>query len=102
MLAAVYVENIWAIFVKLGKRPDTEGREKLTLIEHISQHPFHPRTICDRKQSPLLRSGRPCAADVGRDIRAILDEPLHSFLERGQTIDQVALDRRHREERDQP
>ena len=83
--------------------PYTLWRQKLAFVQQVSQYPFQASLRWYRQQpaatavsvrrsarfAPVIRSIAVC--DMPPQIRAMFEEPLHSFAKARQSIDLVLL-----------
>src|SRR5439155_4110458 len=80
---AHHVEVVWLVLVNPADGAYSIGREKLGLIQQVTQHPFQPIPRWDRKQPPdpaVLFPGAH-ARDVAGHVLPVLQEPVHPALE---------------------
>src|SRR5216684_3696607 len=81
------------------------GGIELLLVQRVTQQALESFTRRKRKEQ-VLAMGRTLTrhqiGDVAGKISSVFKEPLHPFFEAGQTIDDPALERFHREEWDEP
>src|SRR5579883_953511 len=98
---AVDREHVGMLAVIAGEGADAVGREELVLVEHVFQDAAQLVLIDDGKQAAQAAAGRHHAGDVGRQVRAILDEPLEAALETRQALEEFGLQRLDRKQRDE-
>ena len=79
MLVAADAEDVGLLAMDARERADAVGREKFVFIEHVAQHALQPLARRDGQQAVLVPCGQALAVgDVLRQIRAVLEEPLHA------------------------
>src|SRR5437773_4172519 len=102
MLHAIHGQHVGMRAVVARQRADAVRRQELVAIEHVAQHARELRSIDDREQPADAAAGDGLRVEVGAELRPIVDEPLQATHEARQPIDDVRLERLHREERNEP
>src|SRR5208337_4423426 len=80
---------------------DAEWREEFALVQHKLQDASQLVLACDRQQSALAHSLGTHAGQVRGEVGTVVDEPLQTFLEIGQLVENIGLQRLDCKQRDQ-
>src|ERR1017187_10501325 len=87
VVGALPGELVGMLLVRPGEAANAEGGEKFPLVEHALEDAAKLVRIDDREQAPLALAGNRHGSDVRREVRAIVDEPLHAAFEAGELVD---------------
>lgn len=91
-LGAVDVHSVGVLLVELGKRADAIRTEELILVQHLRQDTLQLLLAHKGQQKSVTLPAFAHTGDVTLgNVVAVLDEPIETFLEAGELVDNVRL-----------
>ena len=91
MLNTVKADTVRMFKMMPREGADAVRRQELIFVQHHFQNAAQTIWIDDREQASLFLARQLHAGDVARQIRTIVDKPLHALSEARQTIQHLRL-----------
>ena len=89
MLHPAKVHAVRMLFMELRQRAHAVRRQEFALVEHAAQQLLHAVPAQERQQLPAPNARHLPSRDQGREIRPVLEEPVHAFPKPGQALDEI-------------
>src|SRR5208283_162626 len=95
------MKQVGVAAMELRQGTDAVGREEFALVQHELQNAAQLVLASDRQQSALTHSLCTHASKVRCEIGTVVNEPIKTFLEIGQLVENFRFQGLYRKQRDQ-